>query len=80
MTSHIEKLWVGYRDSVIPTDAPHDQFVECKRAFFAGALSLFTAAMGDMFEAGEEPTEADMARMAEIEEELLAFGRSGGLL
>lgn len=80
MTGHVEKLWVSYRDTVIPSDAPRVQFVECKRAFFAGAISLFSAAMGDMFEAGEEPTEADMARMAEIEEELLAFGRSGGLL
>lgn len=81
MAGHIEKLWIGYRDGVIPPDAPQAQFLECKRAFFAGALSLFSAAMGDMFDKGQdEPTEADMRRMQEIEDELQAFGRSGGLL
>lgn len=37
---YIERKWRGYRDAVIPADAPKIQRVECKRAFFADAVHL----------------------------------------
>lgn len=81
MTDHVDKLWASFRDEVLSTEAGHAQVLEMKRAFFAGALSMWTAVMGDMFEAGDdEPTEQDMRRMSEIQSELVAFGRSGGRL
>jgi len=81
MTGHIDKLWLSYREEVVPPDADFTQVLETKRAFFSGALALLNAFMGPLLEEGpEEPTEQDMMRMAEIDEELRAFGRSGGLL
>lgn len=79
MTHHIDALWQTYR-AILPKEAGHAQVLETKRAFFSGALAMWSAAMGPLFDAGDEPTEADMRRMAEIAEELEAFGRSGGRL
>jgi hypothetical protein len=79
--NYIDKLWVEYRDLVLPKNAGHAQLTETKRAFFAGCLSMWAACMTDLFEDGsEEPTEQDMQRLAHIQEELAAFGRSGGRL
>ena len=79
MTGHVEKLWESYR-AIVPVEASHAQVLETKRAFFAGALAMWNAAMGNLFEEGDEPTDQDMRRMGEIQDELEAFGRSGGRL
>lgn len=80
MTAHIDALWQTYRDQVIAPETGHAQVLETKRAFFSGALALMNAMMGPLLDASDEPTEADMRRMAEITDELEAFGRSGGLI
>lgn len=75
---HIEALWLTYRE-ILPKDAGPVQMQETKKAFFAGAAALFDAAMGPLFDEGhEEVTEGDERRIAEIQLELEAFGRSGG--
>ena len=79
MANHIDNLWQSYRE-IIPADAGHTQVLETKRAFYAGVKSMWDAVMGPLLDAGDEPTDGDMQRMAEIREELEAFGRSGGLI
>lgn len=37
----IEGGWESYRDSVLPKDAGPVQVLECKRAFYSGAWSMF---------------------------------------
>lgn len=59
---------------VIPPQAGSTQVEECHRAFYAGAAVLFESIMR-MLDPGEEPTEADMARMSAIDKELRDFGR-----
>src|SRR5262245_8222617 len=51
---------------------PLDQLAQLRAAYFAGAQHLF-ASIGNMMDAGDEPTEADMRRMALINHELNAF-------
>jgi hypothetical protein len=77
--NHIDAQWQSYRE-ILPAEAEHAQILETKRAFFAGVLSMWNAVMGPLLDEGEEPTPADMQRLAEIQEELDAFGRSGGLI
>jgi hypothetical protein len=38
---HILEAWNSYREQVIPRDAPAVQVTESKRAFFAGAGSIW---------------------------------------
>lgn len=71
----IEKLWEGYRKMVIPKDAPDIQIRECKQAFFAGAAAFLAASNECLWDSGDEPTEADLGRMAEIQAELDEFGQ-----
>lgn len=79
MANHIDALWQTYRE-IIPADASHAQVLETKRAFFSGTLAMWSAVMGPLLDEGAEPTAADFQRMAEIQTELEAFGRSGGLI
>ena len=72
---YVERLWRGYRDKVLPRNAPKVQIVECKRAFFGGALSLLNAITGDLDE-DDDPTDRDMERMASIHRELVRFGET----
>ena len=39
---HILEAWNSYREQVIPRDAPAVQVTESKRAFFAGAGSVWS--------------------------------------
>jgi hypothetical protein len=68
----IEAGWVLLRRAAIHPDAPAEQLTEMRMAFFAGAQHLFAALM-DILEPGEEPTEADLKRMNMINDELGAF-------
>lgn len=71
---HLETAWRSYREDVLPNDAPSNQQIECRRAFYAGAQSLFEAIMMNLGP-GEEPTEAEIAMMDEVHEELQQFAR-----
>lgn len=69
----IEAGWNSYRELVLPKDAPDIQISECRQAFYAGAAILFEGLMKAL-DPGDEPTDADMQRMADIQAELDAFG------
>jgi hypothetical protein len=67
--------WLGYRESVIPKDAPRVQVVESRRAFYAGAHSLLCL-LARLLGPGAAPTQADLALMDQIKAELDAFNAS----
>ena len=71
----IAEKFSSYRRDVIPSDAPPVQIEECRRAFFAGAVSLYSIVM-----AGLSPspgvTDDDMSFMEDIDAELKAFPKS----
>lgn len=64
----------GYRTYVMPPGAPAIQVNECRMAFFAGAQHVF-ATMLRMMDPGDDPTENDMRRMGQIQDELEKFAR-----
>lgn len=68
----IEALWMDYRKKVMPRDCHPTQVEETMKAFFAGAMGLFSTVVGSLDE-GEEPTERDLAFMDSIAEELKEF-------
>ncbi len=70
----IELGWNSYKKMVIPADAPDVQIKETRQAFYAGAAILFEGLMGAL-DGGDEPTDADMHRMAAIQAELDVFGQ-----
>ena len=68
----IEAGFIGYRKFVMEADAGPFQVLETRRAFFAGAQHLFGSIMG-ILDPGSEPTDADLARMDNIDRELRRF-------
>lgn len=74
MAKPIDKGWQSYRNLVIPRDAPEIQVNECRQAFYAGAAILFHALMTAL-DPGDDPTTADLQRMADIQNELDEFGQ-----
>jgi hypothetical protein len=75
----INNAWLSYRANVMPKHAGTIQVMETRQAFFAGAAILFTALTGPMLdgEPGDgdiEPTEMDLAKMQEIQDEIDKFG------
>lgn len=68
----IEAGWIGLRLAAVPLDAPAAQLDEMRTAFFAGAHHLLQSIM-TMMDPGDEPTDADMARMDGIQAELDGF-------
>lgn len=68
----VEAGWVSMLRACVPPDAPEVQVREMRMAFMAGAEHLFSSIMV-VLEAGEEPTEADLKRIALIDAELRAF-------
>lgn len=68
----IEAGWLGLRLAAIDPAAPEDQLREMRTAFFAGAQHLFSSIM-TILDPGEEATEADLARMTLIHQELDEF-------
>ena len=71
----VAKQWASYRESVMHPDAGVDQVRETRMAFYAGCEALF-AVMMTAFDPGPEPTEADMAVMEEVHQELQRFAVS----
>lgn len=68
----IEGGWAAFSEMVIPKDASADQQLDMRTAFFAGAQHLF-ASIITILDPGAEPTDADMARMDQIDRELREF-------
>jgi hypothetical protein len=68
----IEAGWMSFRAAAISTDAPEDQLREMRLAFFAGAQHLFGSIM-TILDPGSEPTEADLKRIDNINNELNQF-------
>jgi hypothetical protein len=70
-TNLIETLWLLYASAVaIPSGGA--QWVESRRAFFAGASTLFEA-IYMILDPGTETSEADLVRVNSIAEELDRF-------
>lgn len=65
----LEAGWISLRLAAIPLDAPAIQLDEMHKAYMAGAQHLYASIMG-FLDAGEEPTDDDMRRMALIDKEL----------
>jgi hypothetical protein len=70
----IEAGWIGLRLSAIPLDAPAAQLEGMRSAFFAGAHHLFASIMCAL-DSGEEPTDADLRKIDQIDRELAGFIR-----
>lgn len=69
----IEAGWVALRLKAMAPDAPPIQVREMRMAFMAGAQHLFASIM-TILDPGDEPSEADLARMSLISNELETFG------
>lgn len=76
MKNPINAAWEGYRGMVVPKQASAAQVIETQRAFFAGAAVLYQYLMQHGLDEGDEITDGDMDRMAEIDRELRAFGQA----
>lgn len=68
----IEAGWIGCRLAALPLDTPARQLEQHREFFFAGAQHLFASIMS-ILDPGEDPTTADLSRMAKIEGELKEF-------
>lgn len=64
--------WKSYRQQVIPPTAPNVQVIESKRAFYAGANSLFRLLQRTV-SVGDEVSGADMRAMENIDREFKEF-------
>lgn len=64
--------WADFAAKIIPANASDVQRVECRRAFYAGAQSMFVCVTGQL-DAGTEPTDADMIYMDSLQAELKDF-------
>lgn len=71
----IEGGWVGLKAAWLHPDAPPEQVDEMRKAFFAGAQHLYASIM-TVLDSGEEPTDRDMRRLANIATELDDFGKT----
>jgi hypothetical protein len=67
--------WNAYRRRVIPADASPVQIKECRRSFYAGAWAFYQIQMNGM-EDGDNPTEADLALMGDLDHELRQFNEA----
>lgn len=68
----VEAGWISLRIAAVPLDASAVQLEETRNAFFAGAHHLFNSIM-TILDPDAEPTDADLARMSMINDELQSF-------
>lgn len=66
--------WDKYARDVLPKEAPEVQRVECRRAFYAGGAALFYAILSGVGR-GEQVTDAEIALLDGIKDELEAYAR-----
>lgn len=71
---YIANGWKSYQKLVLPADAPEIQVRECRQAFYGGAAVLFETLMMSL-DSGDEPTDADMQRMVDLQAELDEYGQ-----
>ena len=73
----IRRMWLSYEKNVMPKDAELTQMKETRQAFYSGAAVLFAILTGKEFldDHGDiEPTEMDLQKMNDIQEEVDVFG------
>ena len=70
----IEAGWISLRAAAIPERATAAQLDDMRMAFFAGAQHLF-GSINSIMDPGDdaEPTDADLNRMSQINDELQRF-------
>ncbi len=68
----IETSWNSYREQCIPSTSPHVQVVESRRAFYAGAHTLFSEILASL-SSGEDATEDDLKMLDDLKAELDEF-------
>jgi hypothetical protein len=73
----LAEKWRSYAEQVLPDEAPTVQRVECRRAFYAGAVALWSI-VNKHLSPDEEPTDSDLVIMRAIVDELQTFGRGVG--
>lgn len=64
--------WSDFRRQVIPEEAPVMQVVEMRRAWYAGAATLFALVAGGL-DADHEPTDLDVMYLESLNQELRAY-------
>lgn len=69
----IEEAWKDYEAKVIPADASEIQRTESRRAFYAGAVTVFGGVVGGIKGDGGAPTPADLALLTNCANELKAY-------
>lgn len=68
----IESGWVIFDAMTLPPRTSEDQRNDMRIAFFAGAQHLF-GTIASIMDPGDEPTDADLSRMDNINDELTRF-------
>lgn len=71
----IDAAWRSYSEKVLPFNASDIQRQECRRAFYAGASSLFDGIL-TMLDPGTEPTDADLDKMTAIHSEFEEYAKA----
>lgn len=72
----IAEQWTSFESAALPPHTPAVQRKEMQRAFYAGAAGFYHILMTKL-DPGTEETDADMARMRGLHDELEAFAASG---
>ncbi len=71
----IEQSWRSFAEAIELTDAPDVQKTEMRRAFYAGAVSLFYMLNKIMDPSTVEPTEMDLEIVTHINAEFEQYTR-----
>jgi hypothetical protein len=66
--------WNDFDRLIVPRDAPEVQRIEMRRAFYAGAATMFSLISGGL-DSDKEPTDLDVAYLETLNQELMEFGR-----
>lgn len=72
--TNLAQMWLQYMDKIIPKDAHPIQIKESKRAFYAGAASMFELTTN----MPEGPDELGMKHLSNLQNELIEYGRKIG--
>lgn len=69
--------WREFDTRIMPGNAGREQRIEMRRAYYAGASSMFHLMTGGL-DADSEPTDLDVAFVESLSQELAAFARDLG--
>lgn len=67
--------WRDFERRILPATAGPVQFVETRRAFYAGAQTMFNLVTGGL-DADHEPTDLDVAYVESLFQEMQQFARA----